>query len=931
MQGLSEEEELELLELEEEEYQASLATAPAPVAKKAPTAIDMIAPSASRPLSADEMERMETQAAGNAYNPAMPVLPGQKPMPLVSDPRIATGAMDAVNTGSRAIGAAIPTDFTRGKNADGSSRSFSEAMADSETGLTRGWRDAASEGVSTNLEAFKSAGNGVDKALSAAKAGFHGLSFLLASVVEPGGAGALKGAGKAVKAAATGGKSLAKSAAETYMKEVGVPRPALERLAEPGGTQAIKDASFKVDNDVQQEVADMVEAIRAPKLDRLTKDEKKIMEGYQEKLEAIMEEKVGKSAEAQKLLDARLRELDQEVRDFMENVKTRTGEIKDELGEQLETGKADIQAGAEELKAGALSQAPKEILGDIPRADRLKAGDQLQGAMTKAEQELSDRYGELKGAGFGLDEAQGHAIPGGHNPLARAFDRVMKRSFEQTGTRNALSKTEQEAYEKMIRDATPPGGLANIPELIRARQHIGKTIYGKSGLKEQDELFRSFNRATKEAFYHEINEEIGNELGRFYRKKNIPDDMAAQMVEGWDRFNQEYAGLRSGMETIKQGVRFSAAGGKTDNYASKIFSMGTNDLRKAKAATTSSETTKPVWEAVEGAVINDLVDEATDANGVFSIQKFNRAWGELATKEREKLEVLLGADRVKAIESYNKSVQGHLAEIDALAEGDLDGLVKGIAGKKKALEAKTQTAKGAVSVYKKVRAQAIRRDTDELEVGAAAAAVDKRRNAKEVRDLLLESMERKRAEVEAIGTVALAGKGKGNTPLARAMSVTNMTGPQRKVIMEELEKRFGAEKARELQDIYFAKAIGARDGGIPALGRLHTGRALYLGFISGHPLAAALATSPQVAATALRFGSKPAGKLGQAVEKVTTSPKLMNLYQVLGGLSKVEARNRVVLRIVEEMQREGIDLEEFELDEEKAAPMMEAANLQVMN
>ncbi len=752
----------------------------------------------------------------------------------------------------------------------------------------------------------------LEKAWHGFKVGLNGLGFLAASVFEPSGAGLIQKAGKLAKVGVTGGKSLAKDVAQTYVKETGVPTSALERLAEDGGKEAIKKASNEVDVDFRSEVAERIRGIQAPKLDDLSKEDKAVFERYQERLGEIMDAKNVKTEAAREAQSAKLLELDQEVRDFMDNIKTNKTGAEASLETEMTTGKQDIGDMAESLKGEKLAAAPTGILGDTPRAAKNQSGDQIQEALSGAEKDISSRYGELKENVFGFGEASGKVIPGKHNPLFRAWSKTMRESIEKYGGRNILDQKQQDAFVRIINSAGPANGPATIGELVNARKHVGRYIWGKTGIEEEDALFRGVDRRVKEDFYKAVNDEIGNELHNFYRSKRIPPEMAEKMVQGWDDFNQQYSGLRSGLEKVENALHYSAQGGKTEKYVQKIFLMGTNDIKKAKTVTLSSPSTAPVWEAIEGAAINDLVNQSIDSKGVFSPKTFQKLWGELSEKQHDKLVALLGEEKVKSVDSFHKGLVKDLDQIESMAQGGVDELVKRLAEKGSALESKSSSAENAVRTYKKVQGQSIRGEFRGRELDASNIAGIQKAHAKDVRNTLTESIAKKRAEVEAIGTVALGATNKGRTSLASALTPNNMTGPRRKAIVAELEKNFGHEEAQKIQDVYFARSLGADKGRIPLITRIPTGRALYLGFISGHPLAVAFATSPQVAAAAMRYGSKPAGALGKAVDRVLESPRLTNLYQVLGGLKKVEARNRVILRIMQEMEREGIELPENE-------------------
>lgn len=62
---------------------------------------------------------------------------------------------DVAGLATRGLGAAIPTEATRGKNQDGTKKSFKQAMADSETGLMRAPRAALEKQMVKDYQIFK--------------------------------------------------------------------------------------------------------------------------------------------------------------------------------------------------------------------------------------------------------------------------------------------------------------------------------------------------------------------------------------------------------------------------------------------------------------------------------------------------------------------------------------------------------------------------------------------------------------------------------------------------------------------------------------------------------------------------------------------------------------------------------------------------------
>ena len=859
--------------------------------KKAPGVVDMLAPSLNRPQTDAEKSRLAQaaeQVKANPYNPNAQY--------WTADPRHAEAAMDVINAPTRALGAIVPHSATRGTNDDGSTKSFTEAMADTQTGPFRAIREKYEARFGENLRGMKEATNPFEKVTRAIGAGLDGIGLLAASALEPGAGTIAKAFGKAAKLTATLGRSAARTTAQTYLKETGVPEAALQRLAEDGGAEAIKKASTEVDTDWRTVVENQLQAIKQPQLEALSKEERKVFESYQDRLAEIMDKKHGATADAQAELDSKLMQLDQEVRDFMGNIESvkqsRLGAIK----EEGIAGKEDIAARAESERKLAAENAPGGILGSEPRADALGAGDRIQGDLKAAEKGLSDRYGELKNEKFGFSEATNTMIPGGDNKVANAWSRV-RRSYPEEG---AISPKDEAAFQKLLSDHAPGTGPSTIGGLLNTRKHIGKIIYGKSGVKESDELFRGVNRNLKEDFYSALNDEIGTQLHGFYRKKGIPDDIATKLVDSWGGFNVEYANIRKGLETVEKGLNFSQSGGRTDRYAAGLERIGVNDLKKAKAATLSAESTRPVWEAIQGAYLNRLIDKATDG-GVFSPKKFGKIWDDLAASDRDRLVTILGEEKVKEVSAYYKRLANNLDEIDAASQGDLDALANALKAKATATTQKTGSAANAVKVFQKAQRNAARGDKAAQLVGIRKEASAATGAAKEARDASLEALDAKKADIEAIGMLA------GGKRLPVQMTQANMTGPKRKEIVDKLTELYGPEEAQKIQDVYFAKAIGASGGNIPLLTRMPTGRSLFLGFITGHPLAAAIATSPQVAAAALRYGSKPAGRLSAAIDRVAESPKLTNLFKMLDGVKKAESRNRIILRIMQEMQAEGIE------------------------
>lgn len=868
--------------------------------KKSPSVMDMIAPGYNRELTDAEKTRQDEQVKMLKANPYDPYAAYN-----LADPRPTEVLMQAVNAGTRAVGAAIPSAMTRGTNEDGSTKSFGEAMADPNTGLFRPIREKYEQRFGENLTAMKEATNPFDKVLSGVAAGLDGIGLLASSALEPGVGSIAKAFGRASKFSLTLGKSAAQTAAQTYLKETGVSEAALQRLAEEGGAEAIKKASHEVDTDWRSVVENHIQAIKQPQLEGLSKEEKKVFEGYQERLAEILDKKHTATAEAQAELDGKLMQLDQEVRDFVGNIssakESKLGAIKQEGA----AGKEDIAARAESEKNLAAQNTPGQILGDEKRADALAAGDKIQGNLQAAESKLSDRYGELKNEGFGFSEARDKMIPGKNNVVEDAWKRVRSNALSKYGE-GAISPKDDAAFQKLLNDHAPGTGPSTLGGLLNTRKHIGKVIYGKTGIKESDELFRGVNRNVKEDFYHALNDEIGTQLHGFYRSKGIPPEVASQLVDSWDEFNNEYANIRKGLETVESGLGFKSSGGRTERYAAGLDKMGVNDLKKAKAATMSAEATRPVWEALQGAYINRLIDQAT-VGETFSPKKFGSILEDLVKNDRERLVTILGEAKVNELVSYNKRLAGSLEEIDAASKGDLDALAKSVADKIAATRQKTGTAANAVAVYKKAQTNALRGETAaslaEIRKEAASAAGE----AKTARNAAQEAIDKRRAEIEAIGTIVT---GKSKQSVGAAMTQANMTGPKRKQIVDKLVELYGPEEAQKIQDAYFAKSIGASKGSIPLMTRMPTGRSLFLGFITGHPLAAALATSPQVAAAALRYGSKPAGRMGQAIQKVVESQRLVNLFKMLDGVKKVESRNRIILRIAKEMQAEGIELPE---------------------
>jgi hypothetical protein len=895
----------EIEEAAESAFQGVNETPAAPAEKKAIGAVDMVAPGLNRELSSSDKtfrRSAEKELERQPWNPALQNMAG-------ADSRVTEGAMNALNVGGRAIGAAIPTDFTRGTNEDGSSRSFSEAMADPETGVTRGAREFTGEGFRSNWQTMRESKGFLAKAGHAFKAGMHGLGFLASTLLEPTGAGALRKGVKGAQAVATGGSSVAKDVAQTYIKETGVPTAALERMAEPGGKAAIKKASLDVDEDIRAVVAERIEAMRAPQLAELSNEERKVFEQYQERLSEILDEKSVKTEAARTAQEMKLRELDEEVRGFLDNVKSNKERVASGIKDEAAEEKAGIQAMAGDLKQEKIEGAPDAIRGDVPALPANQRGNDIQNALLNAKEDVSARYGEYKDEAFGFKEMNRSAIPGKHNPLERAWSRTMRRVQDEFGGRNVMDQRQMDAFTRVVNQASPAGGPATFGELVNARKHIGRAIWGKSGIEEEDALFRGVDRRVKEAFYASVNDEIGSEMLRFYRRKKIPQDMAEKMVEAWDKFNDDYSNLRSGLETLEDGIRFSKAGGKTDSYSAKLFKMGTNDIVKAKTITQASEQTKDVWKSVEGAVINDLVDRASPG-GTFSPKAFSKVWGDLSSKQRDKMVALLGEERVKSVDSFHKKLELDLEDIDAAAKGGVDALVKRLAEKGAAIESKTGSAKNAVRRYQELQKSGVAAERRAADVDIRDRELASKQGAKAGREASLDAIATKRRQVEAIGTVALTASGKGRTQLSTALTPTNMTGPRRKAIMSELETRFGADEARRIQDVFFAKSLGAEGGRIPLITRIPTGRALYLGFVTGHPLAVALATSPHVAALAFKHGKMASSAFDGVVSKVVESPKLTNLYQMLDGIKTVEARNRVILRILQEMEKEGIELPE---------------------
>lgn len=868
--------------------------------KKEPGLVDMVAPSLNRPLTESEQKRMNAPLP----NP-LPVAagPGANPYAGYLDPRHAEAAADVINTGTRLVGAVVPFAATRGTNEDGSTKSIWEAMADPNTGLFRPIREKYEQRFGENLSAMKAATNPFDKVMSGVAAGLDGLGVLAAAAFEPGAGSLAKAFGRASKFSLTLGKSTARTAAQTYLKETGVPEAALQRMAEDGGSEAIKKASHEVDTDWRSVVENHIQSVKQPQLDKLSKDEKDVFESYQERLAEIMDKKHAASADAQAELDGKLMQLDQEVRDFMGNIssakESKLGAIKQEGA----LGKEDIAAQAASSKEQVASAAPTDILSGEKRVDPLAAGDRLQEGLQGAEKGLSDRYGELKSEGFGFSEARDRMIPGKNNVVEDAWNRVRSQAASKYGE-NAISPEVDAAFSKLLSNHAPGSGPSTLGGLLNTRKHIGKVIYGKTGIKESDDLFRGVNRNIKEDFYHALNDEIGTQLHGFYRSKGIPPDIASKLVDSWDEFNSEYANIRKGLETIEGGIGFKSSGGRTERYSAGLDKMGVNDLKKAKAATMSAEATRPIWDAVQGAYVNRIIDQAT-VNGEFSPKKFSAVMEDLLKSDRERLVTILGEAKVNELAAYNKRMAASLEEIDAAAQGNLDALAQTIASKTAAAKQKVGTAANAVSVYKKAQTNALRGETAAYLTGIRKEAASTASEAKAARNASQEAIDARRAQIEAIGTIVTGNRSQS---VGAAMTQANMTGPKRKQIVDKLVELYGPEEAQKIQDAYFAKAIGASKGSIPLMTRMPTGRSLFLGFITGHPLAAALATSPQVAAAALKYGSKPAGKLGQTIERVAESQRLTNLFKMLDGVKKVESRNRIILRIAKEMQAEGIEL-----------------------
>ena len=864
--------------------------------KKAPGFVDMVAPGLTRDQTPQEQERAADRAkrvAGKPYDPYSTF--------TEADPRLGEGAMNAMNTGARTIGAAIPTEFTRGKNEDGSMKSFTEAMADPNTGPLRGIREKYEQRLGENLAAIKAESNPFKKILHGIGAGLDGIGLLAASALEPGGAGIAKAFGRASKSALTLGKSTAKNMANTYIKEVGVPESALRRLADD--PEAIKQGSLMDPEEWRTAISERIQGKKQIELDALSKDERKVMEGFQERLEEILDKKVTASAEAKDALDSKLFQLDQEVRDFADNIKATKASQASALSLEKSAQESNIAANALEKKNEVAAGAPDELLAGSPRLDAPKSGDEIQAALQRGETGLSDRYGELKDESFGFKKVAGSVLPGKTNVLNDAWSKVKNRVIQRDQARNAIPENVEAAFMRVIEDAGTKEGPLTLGELVNARKHIGRAIYGKAATKEQNELFRSVDRALKEDFYSEVNNEIGNQLGALYRKSGLAPQAADDLVKNWHSFNAEYSGIRKGLETLKEGMHYKATGGATDRYPSALGRMGIGDLKKAKSATLSAEATRPVWETLKDAYLNGLIDKASPG-GVFSPKKFGKDWAEMVANDRERVVTILGEDKVREIGAYYKKMGESLDEIEAVATGNVDALAKALSEKSAAMAQKTGKAANAVKDYRKLQTSAYRGETAAQKAAIARDARTARGQAKATRDASVEALDARKADIEAMGKITLSGTDKN---LHTAMTQTHMTGPERKKLMEKLTELYGEEEAMKIQDSYFAKAIGAQGGSIPLLTRMPTGRALLMGFISGHPLAAALATSPQVAAKAMRYGTGPATRLGAAIDKIAESPKLVNMFKMLNGIKKVEQRNRMLLQIMRTMEAEGID------------------------
>lgn len=530
---------------------------------------------------------------------------------------------DMVGYMARYVGAAVPSKSTRGTNADGSTKTFHQALANPKAGLGLALREHLADIVAEKIALKKTDRPLLLKFVDTAIEDLAAAGYAATTIAEDPSViltGLASGAVKGLEHLAPRAKALVQATSK-------LPGASLERAA---GDLTSVQAAAETQPALATDITDEVSRIRQAN---------------------------SQAHQAEGAAD--LAKHEAEVNRLTTGHEQATAAQDAAFVTETDAQKRGLQTGVAAQRPGSPLLNPSEV-------NPYQSGKNLEAAATAARKAVGDKFGKklseaFHQSGISMQQLPREGVKGGparvgkpgeilsQNPLEDFIDESLNRAgYNPTVGYEGNEHVSQGAVKWLLDRKAMAAKQRTLGQVLKFRRNFQDQLFKDTS--GPTPLFpRTGQGANDFRFLKSVYDESNNLIGDL-PKKFLPEDKATAWSKAWGDLNKDFAEPIGILDDIAEGVgKFS----DPEDFMKKMKDIGTDNFKAFNQAATKHPEMKPVVDEMRGMTFDNLLRlslDPKDGNN-FNPDRFVNLWNAEYRDNRTLMVEALGGERVGRINS----------------------------------------------------------------------------------------------------------------------------------------------------------------------------------------------------------------------------------------------------------------------------------------